>query len=67
MGRYVANIPDEEKTKLSPIINIRHSEAIEKAVEDVLNAGYRTGDIYEEGTKKVTCSEMGDLVVANIK
>jgi 3-isopropylmalate dehydrogenase len=37
---------------------------IENAVKKVLAAGYRTGDIYEPGTKKVSCSEMGDQVVA---
>jgi 3-isopropylmalate dehydrogenase len=37
---------------------------IEHAVKKVLAAGYRTGDIFEEGTKKVSCSEMGDQIVA---
>jgi 3-isopropylmalate dehydrogenase len=37
---------------------------IENAVKKVLAAGYRTADIYEPGTKKVSCSEMGDQVVA---
>jgi 3-isopropylmalate dehydrogenase len=37
---------------------------IDNAVKKVLAAGYRTGDIYEPGTKKVSCSEMGDQVVA---
>lgn len=37
---------------------------IENAVKKVLADGLRTGDIYEEGTKKVSCSEMGDAVVA---
>jgi 3-isopropylmalate dehydrogenase len=37
---------------------------IENAVKKVLAAGYRTGDIYEEGTKRVSCSEMGDQIVA---
>ena len=37
---------------------------IEKAVKNVLAAGYRTGDIYEEGMQKVSCSEMGDQIVA---
>lgn len=36
--------------------------AIEKAVESVLEAGYRTGDIYSEGTKKVGTREMGRLI-----
>ncbi len=37
---------------------------IENAVKKVLAAGYRTGDIFEVGTKKVSCSEMGDQIVA---
>ncbi len=37
---------------------------IENAVKKVLADGLRTGDIYEEGTKRVSCSEMGDAVVA---
>lgn len=37
------------------------ADAIEKAVSDVL-VDYRTPDIYAEGTKKVNCEEMGDLV-----
>jgi 3-isopropylmalate dehydrogenase len=36
---------------------------IEAAVKKVLADGYRTADIYEAGTKKVSCSEMGDKVV----
>jgi 3-isopropylmalate dehydrogenase len=30
----------------------------------VLAAGYRTGDIYQPGTRKVGTAEMGDAVVA---
>ena len=37
---------------------------IENAVKKVLAAGYRTGDIFEAGTKRVSCSEMGDQIVA---
>ena len=36
---------------------------IENAVKKALAQGYRTADIYTEGTKKVKCSEMGDAVV----
>lgn len=39
---------------------------IEKAVESVLNKGYRTGDIYTEGNKKVGTKEMGELVLAEL-
>jgi 3-isopropylmalate dehydrogenase len=37
---------------------------IENAIKKVLAAGYRTGDIYEAGMKRVSCSEMGDQIVA---
>ncbi len=36
--------------------------AIEKAVYDVLESGYRTSDIYSEGTTKVGTKEMGSLI-----
>ncbi len=37
---------------------------IENAVKKVLAQGYRTVDIYTEGTNKTSCSAMGDAVVA---
>jgi len=37
---------------------------IENAVKTVLKQGYRTGDIFEDGCEKVSCSGMGDAVVA---
>ncbi len=37
---------------------------IEKAVEDVLNQGLRTADIYTEGDTRVGTEAMGDAVVA---
>ncbi len=40
--------------------------AIEKAVEAVLNKKYRTGDIMSAGCEQIGCSEMGDLIVAEI-
>lgn len=40
------------------------AQRIDDAVAKVLADGYRTVDIYSEGTKKVLCSEMGDAVVA---
>ena len=42
------------------------ADAIETAVSKVLDAGYRTGDIFEEGCKKVGCTEMGQRILANI-
>src|SRR5690606_22007050 len=40
------------------------ADAIEKAVETVLESGLRTGDIFSEGCRKVGTAEMGDAVVA---
>ena len=40
------------------------AQQVENAVQKVLQQGLRTGDIYEEGTKLVSCSEMGDAVLA---
>ncbi|OAV29498.1 3-isopropylmalate dehydrogenase [Moraxella catarrhalis] len=36
---------------------------IEKAVQKVLEQGYRTADIYEDGTTLVSCDEMGEAVL----
>ena len=45
-----------------------HEEAaaIEKAINAVLDGGYRTVDIMSEGMEKVSCSKMGDLVAERI-
>ncbi|WP_324778977.1 3-isopropylmalate dehydrogenase [Thiobacillus sedimenti] len=40
------------------------ADRIENAVKKVIAQGLRTGDIWTEGTRKVSCSEMGDAVVA---
>jgi 3-isopropylmalate dehydrogenase len=60
-------------TILSVAMLLRHSleleneaQVIEGAVEAVLTAGYRTQDIYEEGTTLVGTEEMGNLVVERI-
>ena len=41
---------------------LEEAASIEKAVEKVLEEGYRTADIYTDGTKKVGTTEMGDLI-----
>ena len=40
------------------------AQRIEVAVKKVLAQGFRTGDIYEPGTKRVGTKEMGDAVIA---
>jgi 3-isopropylmalate dehydrogenase len=61
-------------TILSVAMMLRHSldqaaaaNRIEKAVEDVLNEGYRTADIQEVGRKLVGCKQMGQLVREKIE
>lgn len=56
-------------TILSVAMMLRHSldqgaaaDRIEKAVEEVLDQGYRTADIQEPGRRQVGCKEMGRLV-----
>jgi len=59
---------------LSLAMMFRHSfnradlaDRIEKAVEDTLEAGYRTGDIAMPGEKKIGTVEMGDAVARALK
>lgn len=68
------NIANPLATILSVAMMLRYSFAesemalkIEMAVEKVLSSGLRTADIYVEGTKKVSTSEMGDAVVTALK
>ena len=42
--------------------DIDSSYNIEKAIENVLDKGYRTKDIYQEGLKLVSTSDMGKLI-----
>ncbi len=42
------------------------ADAIEAAVKQVLTEGYRTGDIYSEGCKKVGTVEMGSLIAERV-
>ena len=65
------NLANPIATILSTAMMLRYTfdneaaaQRIENAVKTVLAAGYRTGDIFEEGMKRVSCSEMGDQIVA---
>jgi 3-isopropylmalate dehydrogenase len=67
-GKGVAN---PLATILSAAMMLRYTFAleeaalrIESAVKKVLAQGYRTGDIYEPGTRRVGTREMGDAVLA---
>ncbi len=39
---------------------------IEESVSSVLEEGYRTSDIYHEGTTKVGCEKMGELICSHL-
>ncbi|UCE97518.1 MAG: 3-isopropylmalate dehydrogenase [Dehalococcoidia bacterium] len=45
---------------------VKEAKAVEKAIEKVLEEGYRTYDIMGEGMKKVSTKEMGDLIAERI-
>ncbi|MBC8569832.1 3-isopropylmalate dehydrogenase [Zongyangia hominis] len=51
MLRYSFNLPEE-------------SDAVESAVSQVLEEGYRTADIMSEGCTLLSCSEMGERIAA---
>jgi 3-isopropylmalate dehydrogenase len=43
------------------------ADEIDEAIRKVLEKGYRTADIYEEGMKKAGCREMGRLIIEEMK
>jgi 3-isopropylmalate dehydrogenase len=58
---------------LSAAMMLRHSfdreteaASIESAVRSVLREGFRTADIFEPGTHRIGCTEMGDRVAQTI-
>ncbi len=60
-------------TILSAAMMLRYSfdmadeaDAVEAAVSKALSDGYRTGDIMSEDMKKVSCSEMGDIIASAV-
>ncbi|MBP9997083.1 MAG: 3-isopropylmalate dehydrogenase [Lachnospiraceae bacterium] len=67
------NVANPLATILSAAMMLKYSfdlheeaQAIENAIGKVLDEGYRTVDIMSDGMKKVSCSEMGDLVTDRI-
>ena len=54
MLRYSFNMIDE-------------ANMVEKAIANVLDQGKRTGDIWSEGDEKITTSEMGDAILAEVQ
>jgi 3-isopropylmalate dehydrogenase len=60
-------------TILSAALLLRYSlkeenaaQAIEKAVDQALNDGYRTQDLYKEGFHKVSTDEMAEVIAARL-
>ena len=45
---------------------IKEAQTIEAAVDEVLQVGYRTYDIMDEGRTKVGTKEMGDLIAGKV-
>ena len=45
----------------------KEAEALEKAVQIVLNEGLRTKDILSKGTREVSTSEMGDAIISKLQ
>jgi 3-isopropylmalate dehydrogenase len=46
---------------------IEEADRVEKAIANVLDNGQRTGDIWSEGTTKITTSEMGDAILSELQ
>jgi 3-isopropylmalate dehydrogenase len=42
------------------------ADKVEAAIAAVLDEGYRTGDIMQDGCKKVSTAEMGDAIIAKL-
>ena len=68
------NLANPLATILSVAMMLRYSfneaamaDRIEAAVNNVLDQGKRTADIYTEGTQQVSTSEMGDAVVSAMR
>lgn len=45
----------------------KEGDLIEKAVENILNFGVRTADIAKAGEARVSCSEMGDKIIQELR
>ena len=70
-GKGIAN---PIATILSIAMMLRYSfglsaeaDAVERAVDEVLVAGHRTGDIAKSGETPIRCAEMGDLIAQAIR
>ena len=71
---YKLNMDNPIATILSVAMMLRYSlglteeaQTIERAVDEVLQQGYRTYDIMDEGKTKVGTREMGDLIAGKVE
>jgi len=47
--------------------DVENADRVEKAVLSALNLGFRTADIFSEGTQLIGTAEMGDAIVAALR
>jgi 3-isopropylmalate dehydrogenase len=45
----------------------KEANLIETAIENILNSGFRTADIAKENETAISCSQMGDEIVKELK
>ena len=45
----------------------KEANALEKAVQDVLDEGLRTRDIISKGKKEISTSQMGDAIISKLQ
>jgi len=45
----------------------KQANALERAVQEVLNDGLRTKDIISKGKKEVSTSQMGDAIISKLQ
>ena len=50
-------------TTFSPIPPVQVADRLQAAVDQALDDGYRTKDIWTPGTKLAKCSEVGDVLM----
>ena len=48
-------------------LGLQAKQDVEKAVEKVLAAGYRTGDMMQDGLSRCSTSEMAEKVLAELQ
>jgi len=72
MPNYTAPVEDMlflfEKLRDNKNLDLdNEADALEKAVQEVLNDGLRTKDILSEGMKDTSTSAMGDAIISKLQ